>query len=730
MVFIQQMMSIQPSPGNQQVLYAWGLGLYGAKGDLSNQSTSSPVAVQTSGITKWLSIAAGQYHALGIKTDYTLWVWGLNIFGQLGLGYQTNIYSSAVVASANLAWSKLEAGLAIKTDGTLWQWGGDLGDMPVLVSGPANTSWSAISSWDFATRMAITTEGRLYAWGSNSYGQLGDLSTVDKSTPVLVSGPANTSWVAVKTGYHTLAITTAGRLYAWGYNNLGQLGDLSKVNKSSPVLVSGPASTSWNLIATGGQHSLATTTAGRLWGWGSNQFYGTIGDATLIDKSSPVLVSGPATTSWSVIAAGSLNSFGITTAGRLYGWGFGSYGAVGNGSTATVSSPILVSGPASTSWTTVSSSSGMQNAYAITTLGRLYAWGVNDSGQVGNGQVTAFPTVVTSPVLVSGPAATSWNLVVATGGGALAVNTSNTVYGWGLNSNQQINAAGISSPVQLGTSSWTFVGASFYSSAAIDVTGRLFAWGWNPYGQLGDLTIINKSSPTLVSGPSSTSWSAVSLGGYTTYAITNQGRLYAWGYNASGQVGDLTTVNKSSPVLVSGPVSASWSAVSAGNEYAIALRTNGSLWTWGENGSGQLGNGSTVDTSSPVNIGTFASWSVITTGEVQSLAITSVGRLYAWGNNSFGQLGDLTTVSKSTPVLVSGPAATSWSAVGGSMRTPVAITRSGLLYAWGWNSNGQLGDLTTVNKSSPVLVSGPAAIQSWSLVSINNGGRVAFARSA
>ena len=176
------------------------------------------------------------------------------------------------------------------------------------MSGPTTTSWSTISA-GLSHSLAITSLGILYAWGGNSTGELGDVTITGKSSPILVSGPTTTSWSTVSAGYtHSLAITSLGVLYAWGLGTSGQLGDSSTTSKSSPVLVSGPTTTSWSTISAGISHSLAITSLGRLYAWGLGTS-GQIGNSTITNKSSPVLVSGPATASWSIVSAGL--SFGL-----------------------------------------------------------------------------------------------------------------------------------------------------------------------------------------------------------------------------------------------------------------------------------------------------------------------------------------------------------------------------------------------------------------------------------
>jgi len=726
MLFRQGLLLQQtPRPG----LYAWGNNTTGILGNNTTTSTSSPVLVTNASVS-WSKVELASNFAVALRTDGSLWSWGYNANGELGQGTQTTYRASPLNVTGNTTWAQISAGgaflLAIKSDGTLWSWGnniyGQLGDRsqvskssPVLVSGPTGASWAAIAA-GASHALGITTTGKIYGWGYNFNGQVGNNSTSNVSSPVLVAGAGSvSSWSAVAAGLlHSLAITTDGRLYAWGTNSSNQLGDTTATTRSSPVLVSGPATTSWATLGAGDNHSLAITTTGQLYAWGNN-FNGQLGILLTNNRAAPELVSGPAATSWSAIKGGAFHTLGITTTNQLYAWGGNSNGQLGDLTTVDKSSPVLVSGPTSTSWSSLST--GSQHSLAIATTGRLYAWGRNNNGQLGDTTLTS----VSSPILVSGPAATSWIAVsgLNSANGTWALTSNNLLWGWGSNGSEVLGIpAGTSSPQQLGTSSWTAVSARGGYSLAITTQGQLYAWGGNSSGQLGDLSTINKSSPVLVSGPANTSWSSIATGAGFALAITSTGQLYGWGSNVNGNVGNNSGTNVSSPVLVSGPATTSWVTIGCGNEHSLAISTLGELWAWGGNIYGQLGILSTATKSSPVLVSGPAStsWLLVSGGQEHSLAITTTGILYAWGRGTFGRLGDNTTASKSSPILVSGPASTSWTAIKAGIDFSLALTLTGSLYAWGYNAGGQLGDSTTVSKSSPILIPSQAGL-SWTAIS-------------
>jgi uncharacterized repeat protein (TIGR02543 family) len=196
--------------------------------------------------------------------------------------------------------------------------------------------------------LAVTTTGRVYAWGRNASGQLGDGTTANKSTPTLISLPGINEFNNEETiknvtagGDYSHAVTTTGRVYSWGYNNLGQLGDGTKTNRSTPTLISFPGINEFNNEETirnihiGSLHSVAVTTAGRVYAWGWN-IYGQLGDNTTTDKSSPTLISFTGLGDGEKIEdvfAGSAHSLAVTTNNRLYAWGFNSFGQLGDKTT-------------------------------------------------------------------------------------------------------------------------------------------------------------------------------------------------------------------------------------------------------------------------------------------------------------------------------------------------------------------------------------------------------------
>jgi alpha-tubulin suppressor-like RCC1 family protein len=348
---------------------------------------------------------------------------------------------------------------------------------------------------------------------------------------------------------------------------------------------------------------------------------------------------------------------------QVWSWGVNSVGQLGDNTTTSRSSPVsVVAG--FTDWCQISA--GANHTAAIRTSGSAWTWGSNLFGQLGDNTTSN----KSSPVSVVG-GFTDWRQIGAGQFFTVAVRTGGTMWSWGaagaLGDN---NFTSRSSPVSVvgGFTDWCQVSAGSLHTVALRTGGSAWAWGCNGQGRLGDNTTIDRSSPVSVVG-GFTNWSQVSGGGLNTVAIRTNGCAWAWGYNASGQVGDGTTTNRSSPVSVVGGFT-DWCQVDSSSNpqlicssTTVAVRTNGSAWSWGSNLYGRLGDNTTTNKSSPVSVvGGFTDWCQTSAGSFHSVAVRTGGSAWAWGNNQFGILGDNTTTNKSSPVSVVG-GFTDWSQV-------------------------------------------------------------------
>jgi alpha-tubulin suppressor-like RCC1 family protein len=243
--------------------------------------------------------------------------------------------------------------------------------------------------------------------------------------------------------------------------------------------------------------------------------------------------------------------------------------------------------------------------------------------------------------------------------------------------------------------------AGYYHSLGIKTNGTLWAWGYNANGRLGINNTTSKTTPTQVYG-SNFDWSIVVAGGSHTVAIKTNGTLWSWGLNTNGQLGVNSTAQKLIPTREFTSAS-DWLAIEAGNSHTIVLKTNGTLWAWGLNDNGQLGINDTTQRTTPTQEFTSASdWSIINAGYKYSLGIKTNGTLWAWGDNSAGQLGLGDTEARLTPSQIG--IDSDWTKITGGISHTLSLKTNSTLWAWGLNDTGQLGLNDTINRNVPTLI--------------------------
>jgi hypothetical protein len=357
-------------------------------------------------------------------------------------------------------------------------------------------------------------------------------------------------------------------------------------------------------------------------------------------------------------------------------------------------------------WTTIDPSLS-----PILPLENAWAFGLNSYGQIGDDSLVNR----SSPVSVVG-GFSDWISASAGNYHNVAVRANGTVWAWGRNTNGELGEDSItqrSSPVSVvgGFSDWISASAGRSHSLGVRANGTVWAWGNNGFGRLGDGIIISRSSPVSVVG-GFTDWISASAGGSHSVAVRANGSLWAWGYNAQGRLGDGTITSRSSPVSVVGGFT-DWISASAGTFHSLGVRANGSLWAWGSNGTtvfvntaGRLGDGTTISRSSPVSVvGGFTDWISASAGDEHSLGVRANGSLWAWGNNGSGRLGDGTTILRSSPVSVVG-GFSDWVSASAGRSHSLSVRANGTVWAWGNGGVGRLGNGITFNRSSPVSVVG------------------------
>jgi len=352
-------------------LFVWGRNSSGGLGDNTITRRSSPVQTIAS-TTIWKQVSGGNNHMGAIKSDGTLWMWGFNQFAQLGDNSVVHRSSPVQTVAAGTNWQQLSCGYghngAIKTDGTLWMWGvggnGALGDNTgIAKSSPVQTvtggtNWNQIACGGSFTG-AIKSDGTLWMWGYNQFGMLGNNSIAQVSSPVqTITG--GTNWYQISCGYRLAAgIKKDGTLWCWGYNAQGQLGDNTVVDKSSPVqTITG--GTNWKQVSCGFYFTAAIKTDGTLWMWGRNA-YGELGINSLTFISSPVqTVTGG--TNWKQVSCSRGGHVAaLKTDGSLWLWGNANNGQIGNNNITPRSSPVQTTNTGIT-WKQVSAGDNMTTA--------------------------------------------------------------------------------------------------------------------------------------------------------------------------------------------------------------------------------------------------------------------------------------------------------------------------------------------------------------------------------
>jgi hypothetical protein len=358
--------------------------------------------------------------------------------------------------------------------------------------------------------------------------------------------------------------------------------------------------------------------------------------------------------------------------GGLWGWGYGAGGRLGDNTVINKSSPVqTISGGAN--WKQVSS--GNNHVAVIKSDGTLWLWGCSRCGMLGDNQIALSRS---SPVQTVSSGA-NWKQVSASTSHTAAIKTDGTLWLWGYNFSGNLgnnSNTARSSPVQTVSSGtdWKQVSTGEFNTAAIKTDGTLWLWGAASKGTLGENSYGSRSSPvqTVSSG---TNWKQVSLGDQFTAAIKTDGTLWLWGYGKYGALGNNSTINRSSPVqtVSSGT---NWKQVAAGRQrfftHTVAIKTDGTLWTWGINTGGRLGDNTTITRSSPVQtVSSGTNWKQVSAG-VLTAAIKTDGTLWSWGEGKFGGLGNNDTINRSSPVQTVS-SGTNWKQVSASCAGSTAI---------------------------------------------------------
>jgi alpha-tubulin suppressor-like RCC1 family protein len=352
-------------------------------------------------------------------------------------------------------------------------------------------------------------------------------------------------------------------------------------------------------------------------------------------------------------------------------------------------------------------SAGMDHTVALRKDGSLWAWGLNYDGNLDDGTHTE----TNSPQRIA--TNRTWIAVAAGLDYTVALQPNHTLWAWGNNGGGRLGIGtwySTNAAQAVATNeTWRTVSAGGTHTVAVHADGTLWAWGNNYVGQLGDGTYTTVNSPQQV--VTNADWHTVSAGSHHTVALRSDGTLWTWGANFSGELGNGTFTYTNVPQAIG--TSATWRAVAAGgvlDGHSLAIRSDGTLWAWGDNFWGQLGDGHMfTKTNTPQQIGTNTNWQAIAAGGTHSVALQADGSLWTWGLNEDGQLGNGTDgpfTNVTTPQRIG--TATDWVAITAGGNHTVALKSDGTLWAWGDNGWGQLGIATFDDANTPQPVLGGA----------------------
>lgn len=570
---------------DDSTLWCWGENGWG---QLGNGSTaSSDVPAQIGSVNSWAQVSSGTLSTCAVRDDGSLWCWGANNSGQLGDG-TTDLRTEPVrVGEASSVWEKVELsksgmfGCALQSNQSLWCWGengtGQLGINPsthrstVPVKVGLTETWTDLSL-GHAFACATRSDQSLWCWGRNLRGELGDATMVSRYQPAEVAS-AHT-WRTLAVGYeHACALDSTRSIWCWGLNDVGQLGIRRAGTKQLPAEVTSPA-VSFVQISGGSRHACGVDSNQRLWCWGGN-LNGELGIGSALDQPSVVQVG--TALDWRAVSAGTQHTCAIRESGTLWCWGTSADGALGLGSTQSTLTPMQV-GSAS-DWLSVSASN--KHTCAIRADHTLWCWG---DAALFDPDTTASNT--REPVQVGG--AQDWETIAAGSTHQCGTRLDGTLWCWGSNDMGQLgqgNQRPATAPARVGSGTqWASVQVRHRGTCGLQDDQTLWCWGVHTLGQAG----VGGAEAESILQPRQVGtyadWTSMGIGDNHGCGV-RQSKLWCWGYGtANGR-----STRQYSPVQVD--AAQDWARVYAGKEHMHGVHASGSFWSWGNQSFGQLGDG-------------------------------------------------------------------------------------------------------------------------------------------
>ncbi len=610
-------------------------------------------------------LSVGELSSCAVLSDGTVECWGANDFGQLGSGGKDTarhppalVDGLAGVVSVGVG---RYFGCALSVDGGVRCWGsngrGWLGDAsttdhfaPTQVQGPlVGQPLGQVKALSVGRNhsCAVNSAGNVFCWGSNSNGQLGDGTTVDRA--LATPAAANARFVDVAVGaVHTCALASDGRVWCWGNNSKGQLGDGTTDGSTTPrpSLVDNARA-----LASGSTHSCAVLVDGTVACWGSDDYH----ETGSCGKGQCAISTANGMTNARSIAVGDQYACALAADGKVACWGRNDFHQLGGAAWGASASAVTV-----TAIDAVALATGVATTCAATAGGQVLCWGDNMQGEAGD--------VGTKPLDASAP-----NVV------ALA-------------------------RVAMGPSPAASAGT--YSSCALTAGGKAGqpaarCWGDNAANEIGDGSTVERITPGFTAPTAGWPVSVVS-GAYFHCALESSGSSECWGTSNAGALGDGGTV-AAVPTPVIGGGKGAGIALSAGYDFALELLSDGSLLAWGDNSDGQLGTGSYTPSGLPVSVAGAAHVTAVAAGAFHACALLVDGSVACWGDNTYGQLGNGGWSGSPVPEATLPLARPAIALTAGWYHT-CALLDDGSVQCWGYNGYGALGNGTTIGTVEPTLL--------------------------